>query len=56
MRNTGLRSGDPQAGQGASTQREAMEAAFPERKGRIYGRTGLPRHAGSGAMILDTAL
>ncbi len=43
-------------GSAASTLREAMEAAFPERKGRIYGRTGLPRHAGSGAMILDTAL
>lgn len=43
-------------GSAASTLRETMEALFPERKGRIYGKTGRPRHAAPGAMILDTAL
>lgn len=43
-------------GNAASTLRLAMEAIFPERKGRIYGKTGRPHHATSGAMILDTAL
>ena len=43
-------------GSAAATLRETMEALFPERKGRIYGKTGRPHHAAPGAMILDTAL
>jgi len=43
-------------GSAASTLRLAMEAIFPERKGRMYGKTGRPHHADSAAMILDTAL
>lgn len=43
-------------GSAASLLRQAMETVFPERKGRIYGKTGRPQHAESGAMILDRAL
>lgn len=43
-------------GSAAETLREAMEALFPERKCRIYGKTGMTRHTEAGAMILDTAL
>lgn len=43
-------------GSAAETLREAMEALFPERKCRTYGKTGRTRHAETGAMILDTAL
>ncbi|MBU0926861.1 MAG: hypothetical protein KKA67_03875 [Spirochaetes bacterium] len=43
-------------GSAASTLRQAMEALFPERKGRIYGKSGRAQHVGSGALILDTAL
>ena len=43
-------------GNAAATLRQAMETLFPDRKGKIYGKTGRPHHAGTGAMILDTAL
>ena len=43
-------------GDAAATLRQAMETLFPDRKGRIYGKTGRAQHAGTGAMILDTAL
>ena len=42
-------------GTSASTLNEAIEALYPERKGRIYGRTGRTRKNPAGAMILDAA-
>jgi hypothetical protein len=30
-----------------------LEAAFPERRGRIYGRSGVERNAGMGGIVLD---
>jgi hypothetical protein len=30
-----------------------LEAAFPERRGRIYGRSGAERNAGMGGIVLD---
>lgn len=43
-------------GSAAATLRQAVETLFPDRKGRMYGKTGKPHHAESGAMILDRAL
>ena len=42
-------------GTSASTLNEAIEALYPERKGKIYGRTGRTRKNPAGAMILDAA-
>jgi hypothetical protein len=30
-----------------------LEAAFPERRGRLYGRSGAERNAGMGGIVLD---
>lgn len=43
-------------GSSAETLHKAIETVFPERKGRIYGKSGKTSHAGSSAMVLDTAL
>lgn len=43
-------------GNAAATLRDAMETVFPERKGRIYGRSGRATAAGTEALVLDTAL
>jgi hypothetical protein len=43
-------------GNAEATLRQAMESLFPDRKGKIYSKTGRPHHAGTGAMVLDTAL
>ena len=43
-------------GSAADTLRNAMETVFPERRGRIYGRSGRATHAEIGALVLDTAL
>ncbi|PKL08377.1 MAG: hypothetical protein CVV51_09280 [Spirochaetae bacterium HGW-Spirochaetae-7] len=43
-------------GSAATTLRQAVETLFPDRKGRLYGKTGKPHHAVTGAMILDRAL
>jgi hypothetical protein len=42
-------------GTSASTLNEAIEALYPERKGKIYGRSGRTRKDQAGAMILDAA-
>lgn len=43
-------------GSSADTLRQAIESIFPERKGRIYGKSGKTAHSGSSALVLDTAL
>lgn len=43
-------------GEATATLRAAIETLFPERKGRIYGRSGRPQSAKGGALVLDTAL
>lgn len=43
-------------GEAAASLRAAIETLFPDRKGRIYGRSGRPQSAKGGAMVLDTAL
>ena len=43
-------------GEASSTLRQAIETLFPDRKGRMYGRSGKPQSVRSGALILDTAL
>ena len=42
-------------GDAATTLRQAIETLFPERKGKIYGKSGKANHANSAAMILDQA-
>jgi hypothetical protein len=42
-------------GSSASTLNEALEALYPERKGKIYGRSGRTRKNPADAMILDAA-
>jgi len=43
-------------GEASSTLRQAIETLFPDRKGRMYGKSGKPQSVRSGALILDTAL
>lgn len=42
-------------GASASSLSLAVETLFPERRGRIYGRTGKPAKAAHGALVLDKA-
>jgi len=42
-------------GDAATTLRQAIETLFPDRKGKIYGKSGRAHHANSAAMILDQA-
>ncbi len=43
-------------GSAATLLRQAVETVFPERRGRLYGKTGRPQQAETGAMILNRAL